>query len=270
LFIIIILLLLLNIVSLDALYTVSACFTVWNKYIKVFHKVVLIMVKPFKTKLTELLKIQVPLMSAGMAGIAGPELVAAVSNAGGIGTIGAIGLSPVELRACIRRTRNLTSKPIGIDLLLPKIGGNARKTNKDYTGGKLKELIDVMIEEKIELFVCAVGVPPRWVVDKLHNSGIIVMNIIGSPKHVSGCIKAGVDIVAAQGTEAGAHTGAITTLVLLPQVADALKGTGILLVGAGGIYDGRGVAASFALGCDGVWLGSRFIMTPEANGKGCF
>ena len=221
--------------------------------------------QPFKTSLTELLKIDVPIMSAGMAGVAGPDLVAAVSNAGGIGTIGAIGLSPDELRDCIRHTRTMTSKPIGVDLLLPKVGGNARKTNKDYTGGQLNGLVDVMVEEKIELFVCAVGLPPKWVVDKMHQNGTIVMNMIGSPKHVSGCIKAGVDIVCAQGTEAGAHTGAITTMVLIPQVADALRGTGILLVGAGGIYDGRGVAASFALGCDGVWLGSRFIMTPEAN-----
>ena len=221
--------------------------------------------KPFRTQLTELLKIDVPIMLAGMAGVSGPELVASVSNAGGIGTIGAIGLSPEDLRQAVRQTRKLTSKPIGVDLLLPKIGGSARKTNKDYTGGQLGALVDVMVEERVELFVCAVGVPPRWVVDKLHANGSVVMNIIGSPKHVSGCIKAGVDIVCAQGTEAGAHTGAVSTMVLIPQVADALRGSGILLVGAGGIYDGRGVAAAFSLGCDGVWLGSRFIMTPEAN-----
>ena len=114
--------------------------------------------KPFTTQLTELLKIDVPIMLAGMAGVSGPDLVAGVSNAGGIGTIGAIGLSPEDLRQAVRRTRKLTSKPIGVDLLLPKIGGSARKTNKDYTGGQLGALVDVMVEERVELFVCAVGV----------------------------------------------------------------------------------------------------------------
>ena len=204
-------------------------------------------------------------MLAGMAGVSGPNLVAAVSNAGGIGTLGAIGMNPEQLRDCIRSTRALTSKPIGVDLLLPKVGGNARATNKDYTGGQLNGLVSVMLEEKVELFVCAVGLPPRWVVDKLHANGTVVMNMIGSPKHVKGCIRSGVDIVCAQGTEAGAHTGAISTMVLVPQVVDLLKGTGILTVGAGGIYDGRGVAACFALGAEGVWLGSRFIVSPEAN-----
>ena len=91
------------------------------------------------------------------------------------------------------------------------------------------------------------------------------MNMIGSPKHVSGCIKAGVDIVCAQGTEAGAHTGDVSTLVLTPQVADVCKKAGVVCVAAGGIYDGRGVAASLVLGAHGVWVGTRFLATPEAN-----
>jgi NAD(P)H-dependent flavin oxidoreductase YrpB (nitropropane dioxygenase family) len=91
------------------------------------------------------------------------------------------------------------------------------------------------------------------------------MNMVGSPKHIKHCIAAGVDIVCAQGTEAGGHTGAISTLVLLPQVVDLCREAGILVVGAGGIYDGRGVAACLALGAEGVWLGSRFITTVEAN-----
>ncbi|MEC7984149.1 MAG: nitronate monooxygenase [Myxococcota bacterium] len=221
----------------------------------------------FQTKLTDLLKIDIPIMLAGMAGVAGPELVAAVSNAGGIGTLGAIGMSPDTLRDCIQKTRALLlpGKPMGVDLLLPKVGKGARATNKDYTGGKLEALIQVMIDEKIELFVCAVGVPPRWVVDRLHAHGIVVMNMVGSPKHIKYCIAAGVDIVCAQGTEAGGHTGAISTLVLLPQVVDLCKEAGILVVGAGGLYDGRGIAACFALGAEGVWMGSRFIPTHEAN-----
>jgi NAD(P)H-dependent flavin oxidoreductase YrpB (nitropropane dioxygenase family) len=224
------------------------------------------------TRLTQKLGIKFPIMSAGMAGVAGPKLVAAVSNAGGIGTIGAIGMNPTVLRQCIQDTRRLLDKgaPMGVDLLLPKIGKGARATNKDYTEGQLEELVNVMIEERIELFVCAVGVPPKWVVEKLHEHNIVVMNMVGAPKHIRYCIDAGVDIICAQGTEAGGHTGDISTLVLLPQVVDLCAGTDILVIGAGGFYDGRGIAAALALGADGVWLGSRFIMTKEANVQGSY
>jgi NAD(P)H-dependent flavin oxidoreductase YrpB (nitropropane dioxygenase family) len=220
-----------------------------------------------KTRLTELLNIDIPIMSAGMAGVAGPDLVAAVSNAGGIGTIGAIGMDPTALRQCIRDTKEklIPGKPFGVDLLLPKVGKGARATNKDYTGGQLEGLINVMIEEQIKLFVCAVGVPPKWVVEKLHNNNIIVMNMVGSPKHVKYCLEAGVDIICAQGTEAGGHTGAISTLVLLPQVVDLCKDSNVIVVGSGGVADGRGVAACLALGAQGAWVGSRFIMTTQAN-----
>ena len=225
------------------------------------------MIETFATKLTEKLQIEVPIMSAGMAGVAGPDLVAAVSNAGGIGTIGAIGMSPQELQKCIRDTKKLLlpGKPMGVDLLLPKLGKGARATNADYTNGQLEALVDVMVDEQIALFVCAVGVPPKWVVEKLHANNIVVMNMVGAPKHVRHCINAGVDIICAQGTEAGGHTGDVSTFVLLPQVVDLCREAGILVVGAGGIYDGRGVVAALALGADGVWLGTRFIMTKEAN-----
>ncbi|MGC6509693.1 MAG: NAD(P)H-dependent flavin oxidoreductase [Myxococcota bacterium] len=219
------------------------------------------------TRLTDLLNIQYPIMSAGMAGIAGPKLVAAVSNAGGIGTLGAIGMSPSELRRCIQDTKALLNpeRPFGVDLLLPKIGSGARATNHDYTKGQLGALLEVMIEEDINLFVCAVGVPPKWAVEKLHQHQILVMNMVGSPKHVKYCIDAGVDIICAQGTEAGGHTGDISTMVLIPQVVDLCQNTNIIVVGAGGIFDGRGLAACMALGADGVWVGSRFIMAEEAN-----
>ena len=146
------------------------------------------------------------------------------------------------------------------------------------------------MEEELEggdLFVCAVGLPPVWVVERMHAKGIIVMNMIGSPKHVScghapfasspeaskkllpaqvkGCLAAGVDIICAQGGEGGGHTGTVSTLVLVPQAVDLCKGTDTLVVGAGGIVNGRGIAALLALGADGAWMGSRFIVTPEAN-----
>ena len=221
----------------------------------------------YPTRLTELLNIDLPIMSAGMAGIAGPDLAAAVSNAGGIGTLGGIGMDPSTLRQCIRDTkaRLHPGRPFGVDLLLPKLGQGARATNKDYTKGQLEALVDVMLDEKIDLFVCAVGVPPQWVVDALHAKGIVVMNMVGAPKHVRYCKEVGVDIICAQGSEAGGHTGDISTMVLLPQVVEQCHGTDIIVVGAGGIYTGAGIAACLALGAEGVWLGSRFIVTEEAN-----
>ena len=219
-----------------------------------------------RTPLCDLLKIKYPIMGAGMGGVAGAELVSAVSNAGGIGTVGAIGLSPEGLRAECRRTAAMLNPgcPYGVDLLLPKQGGGARKTNKDYTGGQMEALVNVMIEEKVPLFVCAVGIPPQWVVDKLHDNGIVIMNMIGAPKHARKCVELGIDIVCAQGTEGGGHTGAIASLPLIPQVADICKGK-CLVTAAGGVFDGRGVAACLALGACGVWVGSRFLATPEAN-----
>mmetsp|Transcript_2409 Transcript_2409/g.5583 ORF Transcript_2409/g.5583 Transcript_2409/m.5583 type:complete len:385 (+) Transcript_2409:48-1202(+) len=227
----------------------------------------------FETPLTRKLGIRYPIMCAGMGHQTGAELAAAVSNAGGIGTIGAIGLSPEGLRAEVRKTKALLQKgnsiagtlPFGVDLLLPQVGSGARKTNKDYTGGKLNEHVDVMIEERVPLFVCAVGIPPLWVVDKMHAIGMVVMNMAGHPKHVTKALDMGVDIICAQGTEAGGHTGDISTLVLIPQCADIVAKHGAVLVGAGGIFDGRGIAACMALGASGVWMGTRFLATPEAN-----
>jgi len=201
------------------------------------------------------------------------ELVAAVSNAGGIGTLGGLNMTPSFLKKEIGfiKERLLPGRPFGIDLALPQIGGNARKTNKDYTKGQLADLIDVIIEEKASLFVSAIGVPPKWVVDKLHAAGIPVMNMCGLPYHAKKALAAGVDIICAQGTEGGGHTGEVSTLVLIPQCVDAVKGVinyfgkQVLVVAAGGIFDGRGLAAALSLGASGVWMGTRFIACDEAN-----
>ena len=154
-----------------------------------------------RTGLCHLLKIQYPVMVAGMAGVTGPDLVAAASNAGGIGTIGAIGLSPEGLRAHIAATKSKLadpSLPFGVDLLLPKVGKGAKKTNKDYTNGKLDELLDIVIEMHVPLFVCAVGVPPKYASERLHKHGIVVMNMVGDPRHCTKAMDAGCDIICAQ------------------------------------------------------------------------
>lgn len=129
-----------------------------------------------------------------------------------------------------------------------------------------------MIEEGCSLFVSAVGVPPKWAIDKLHAAKIPVMNMIGAPKHVAKALAVGVDLICAQGSEGGGHTGDIATSVLIPKVADLCKGhksplTGkdVIVIGAGGIADGRGVAMALALGASGVWVGTRFVNSKEAG-----
>ncbi|KAL4249859.1 Aldolase-type TIM barrel [Abortiporus biennis] len=226
------------------------------------------------TPLTELLGIKHPVLLAGMDRASGPELAAAVTNAGGLGSLGGYGFTPKGLRTLIRETKkqlNVKGAPFGVDLLLPELGGNARKTNKDYTKGQLHELINVVCEEKAKLFISAVGAPPKDIVKKLHDAGILVTNIIGHPKHVPKAIKAGVDLIIVQAGEGGGHTGDIPGSILIPACVDAVKGhissfTGkpIYVVGAGGIFDGRGLAANLSWGAQGVWVGTRFVASEES------
>ncbi|TPX31455.1 nitronate monooxygenase [Synchytrium microbalum] len=227
------------------------------------------------TDITKLFKIKHPVFLAGMNVAAGPELAAAVTNAGGMGVIGGVGYTPEMLRKNIAEIKHYLkdkNAPFGVDLLLPQVGGNARKTNRDYTGGKLPELIDIIIEEKAALFVAAVGIPPKWAVDKLHKAGIPVMNMIGAPKHALKAIEAGADIICAQGGEGGGHTGEIATSILIPKVVDicskhrsSFTGQPIHVIAAGGIYDGRGLAFALSLGAKAVWVGTRFVCATEAG-----
>lgn len=132
----------------------------------------------FSTPLTKLFNVPHPIMLAGMNVAAGPKLAAAVTNAGGIGVIGGLRQTPKMLQSHIDELKEFLedkNAPFGVDLLLPQVGGTARKTNYDYTQGQLPELVDVIIRGGAKLFVCAVGVPPKWVVDKLHEAGIAVM-----------------------------------------------------------------------------------------------
>ena len=228
-----------------------------------------------QTPLTKMLGIKHPIMLAGMAAVSNAALAAAVSNAGGMGVVGGAFMSAAALRKIVHDMKALmtdTSAPFGIDLLLPQVGGGARKTNYDYTHGELGDLIDIVIEEGAAMFICAVGVPPVWVVEKLHAAGVLVMNMVGSPRHVPKALAAGVDALCAQGTEAGGHTGDVATMALVPQCVDLcrgklspLHGGPVAVVGAGGIFDGRGVAAALALGAQAVWVGTRFVASTEAG-----
>lgn len=233
------------------------------------------MTETFSTPITELFGIKYPILLAGMNVAAGPELAAAVTNGGGLGVIGGVGYTPDFLRQQIKEIKaglNDKNAPFGIDLLLPAVGGSARKTNYDYTKGQLPELIDIIIEEKAKLFVSAVGIPPKWAVDKLHSAGILCMNMIGAPKHVKKALGAGVDIICAQGGEGGGHTGDLATSILIPKVVDLCRGkisplTGgpVHVIAAGGIFDGRGLASALAMGAGGVWVGTRFVAAEEAG-----
>jgi len=228
-----------------------------------------------QTPITRLLGIKHPILLAGMNQAAGPSLAAAVTNAGGLGSIGGVGYTPEMLRKQLEELKSeLVDKnaPFGVDLLLPKVGEGARKTNYDYTEGKLDELIDIIIESKARLFISAVGVPPKHVVDKLHSAGILCMNMIGSPKHVKKALAVGIDLICAQGGEGGGHTGDVAFSVLIPAVVDLCKGytsplTGepVYVVAAGGIYDGRGLASALSYGAQAVWVGTRFICATEAG-----
>ncbi|KAK0511241.1 hypothetical protein JMJ35_005814 [Cladonia borealis] len=206
---------------------------------------------------------------------AGPKLAAAVTNAGGLGVIGGVGYSPDMLREQIAELKSYLkdkNAPFGVDLLLPQVGGSARKTNYDYTKGKLDDLITIIIESGAKLFVSAVGVPPVHVVQRLHKAGVLYMNMIGHPKHVNKCLEVGVDMICAQGGEGGGHTGDVPTTILIPTVAEMVKGrkspmTGdqVQVVAAGGLFNGQSVAAALMLGASAVWIGTRFVLSEEAG-----
>ncbi|KAI9857081.1 MAG: hypothetical protein M1824_005006 [Vezdaea acicularis] len=221
------------------------------------------------------LKIKHPIMLAGMNVAAGPRLAAAVTNAGGLGVIGGVGYTPDMLREQIAELKSFLhdkNAPFGVDLLLPQVGGGARKTNYDYTKGKLDDLVGIIIDSGAKLFVSAVGVPPKAVVDRLHKAGVLYMNMIGHPKHVQKCIDAGCDIICAQGGEGGGHTGNVPTTILIPTVVQLCKGkksplTGddVQVVAAGGLFNGQSLAAALMLGADAVWIGTRFVLSEEAG-----
>lgn len=142
----------------------------------------------------------------------------------------------------------------------------------DYTHGKLDELVEIIIASGAKLFVCAVGVPPKRVVDRLHQGGVLYMNMIGHPKHAQKAIDVGADLLCAQGGEGGGHTGDIPTVILIPAVAQIIKGqksafTGreVQLVAAGGMYNGQTLAAALMLGASAVWVGTRFILAEESG-----
>jgi len=199
-----------------------------------------------KTRITELFGIQYPIMLSGMSWISVPTLVAAVSNAGGLGTLATGPLSPDETRQAIQEIRKLTDKPFGANatLLFPGAAENAK----------------VLLEEKVPVINFALG-KGNWLVKAAHAYGGKVIATITNVRHAQRAQDYGVDAVVATGAEAAAHGEAVTSMVLVPSLVDALK---IPVISAGGYADGRGLAAALALGAEGISVGTRFMTTKES------
>jgi enoyl-[acyl-carrier protein] reductase II len=204
-----------------------------------------------RTRLTELLGIEHPVMLAGMGGVSYSALVSAVSAAGGFGCLGAGTMSNEIMAAEISAVRAATEEPFAVDLLTAM-------------PGSMREQVQIIIDGGATAFVAALGVPTE-VIEQCHRANVLVVNMCGKVEHALRAVDAGCDLVVAQGTEAGGHTGQVATMPLVPQIVDAV-GDRVPVVAAGGIFDGRGLAAALSLGADGVWVGTRFIATPEARG----
>ena len=201
-----------------------------------------------KTTLTSLLNVEHPIMLAGMGGVSYAELCAAMSNAGGYGVLGMAGTSPDFIAGQMKRVRELTDKPFGVDLLAAD-------------PESLEAAVDVIIENGADSFVAGLGVPMP-IMKKLKAANVKVMVVCGAVKHAIKAEQAGCDAVILQGGEGGGHTGLVGTLPLVAQGVDAVN---IPVIAAGGIFDGRGLAAALSLGACGVWMGTRFIASAEAH-----
>ncbi len=200
-----------------------------------------------RTKLCDLLGIDYPIIQGGMAWVSTAELVAAVSNAGGLGIIGAGQMPANTLRQEIRKAKKMTNKPFGVNLML--------------LTPHINELIEVTLEERVPVITTGAGNPGAFI-GRFKEIGTKVIPVIPSVALAQRMEKAGVDAVIAEGTESGGHVGELTTMALVPQVVDAVN---IPVIAAGGIADGRGIAAALSLGANGVQIGTRFICTTECT-----
>jgi NAD(P)H-dependent flavin oxidoreductase YrpB (nitropropane dioxygenase family) len=203
-----------------------------------------------QTPVCDLLGIQIPIFQAGMSTYTTPELVAAVSNAGGLGIIGGLSRDADELGEEILKVRQLTSRPFGVNHVVSQLDPDA---------------IDVTIELRVPVLSLAWGKADE-IVRRAHDAGMKVIHQVNTPEEAGRAASDGADVIVAQGAEGGGHVGAMSTLPLVPQVIDVVNGVPVLA--AGGIADGRGLAAVLMLGAQGALIGTRFLATPEARGRG--
>ncbi|MGE4244274.1 NAD(P)H-dependent flavin oxidoreductase [Ramlibacter sp.] len=250
--------------------------------------------KSIRTPLCDLFDIQVPILQAGMGGVAYGRLAAAVSNAGGLGCIAAIDGTPETVEEEIRRFRQLSNKPLCVDIGFPRraptgladvevvdLPGPIKQLHKELKAlgvevkpshdqamsiedAKLK--LDIALSYGAEAIACALGTP-KWVVDTCHAKGTKVIGLVGRSRHVRSVMEAGADAVVVQGTEGGGHTGDVGLLALL---AETLSFTTIPVIAAGGIVNGAQIAAVLTQGAQGVWLGTRFLASEESSAEDNF
>lgn len=193
----------------------------------------------------KLLNIKYPIFQGGMAWIGTAELASAVSNAGGLGIIGAGHMPPDLLRAEIQKAKKWTDKPFGVNIML--------------MSPFVKEVMEVVIDEHVAVVTTGAGNPAEYL-PALKEVGTKVIPVVASVALAKRLVRSGVDAVIAEGTESGGHVGEITTMALIPQVVDAVD---VPVIGAGGIGDSRGIMAAFALGASAVQMGSRFVVSEE-------
>lgn len=199
-----------------------------------------------KTRITELLQIETPIIQGGMAWVAEHNLAAAVSDAGGLGIIGAANAPADWVRGEIRKARERTDKPIGVNVML--------------LSPYADEVAKVLAEEKVPVITTGAGNPGKYM-ELWKTAGSKVIPVVASVALARMMERGGADAVIAEGTESGGHIGSATTMTLVPQVVDAVK---VPVIAAGGIGDGRGMAAAFMLGAEAVQLGTRFVVAKES------
>ncbi|MFV0257386.1 MAG: NAD(P)H-dependent flavin oxidoreductase [Acidimicrobiales bacterium] len=259
---------------------------------------------PLGRRLAAELSIDVPIVQSGMAGVAGPQLVAAVSNAGGLGVMAALRLEPNRVRASIRRIRQATDRPFGVNIWLHddvRRSPRPETIPEDVVRGSqtvlnhfrprfdlpptldrpppapdlVDDALEVMMAEQVPVFSAGLGVPESDLVERFHRVGTKVVSMVATVEDGRAAVANGVDVVVAQGSESGGHRSygakhdrpgaeGISTLLLVPAMVDAV-GASVPVLASGGIIDGRGLAATLALGADGVLLGTRFVATQESE-----
>ena len=199
-----------------------------------------------KTRVTEILGIECPIIQGGMAWVATYQLAAAVSNAGGLGLIGAGGAPASFVREQIQKAKELTDKPFGVNIML--------------MNPEADEIAKVIVDEGVKVVTTGAGNPAKYM-EMWKAAGVKVIPVVASVALAKLMERGGADAVVAEGTESGGHIGSTTTMALVPQVAAAVS---IPVIAAGGIADGRGFAAAFMLGAEGVQLGTRFVVATES------
>ncbi len=208
------------------------------------------MTDPLATRATELFGVAYPIVQTGMGWVSGASLTAATAEAGGLGILASATMTLDELAAAIDKVAARTSNPFGVNLL---------PNQPD-----ISDRIDMMIERGVKVASFA-GAPAPAVVERLNSAGLVTIVTVGARRHAEKMAAIGVGAVIAQGGEGGGHTGSTPTTLLLPQVVDAVGGTDVVVLAAGGFFDGRGLVAAMAYGADGIAMGTRFLLTRESQ-----